>query len=160
MSNPIYTCFFNSPVGNLKIEANESALKAIHFLESDVKLPAPSPHSHAILLDTVEQLKGYFNGTQTSFSLAMQPDGSSFEKQVWHELKSLPPGTTITYKGLAKKLGDPNKVRAVGRANGQNPIPIVIPCHRVIGANNKLTGYAGGIERKRWLLQHEGAILL
>lgn len=160
MNNPIHSCFLNSPVGNLKIEANDGGLTAIHFLESDVDLPAPPPNSKPVLLDTVEQLNEYFSGSRSSFNLAIEPEGTLFENEVWQELTNISWGETLTYKELAKRLGDSNKVRAVGRANGQNPLPIVIPCHRVIGANNKLTGYAGGIKRKRWLLQHEGAILL
>jgi methylated-DNA-[protein]-cysteine S-methyltransferase len=90
----------------------------------------------------------------------VKPAGTNFQRSVWKKLQDIPYGKTVTYGELAENLGDANKVRAVGKANGSNPIPIIIPCHRVIGADNKLVGYAGGISRKRYLLRHEGAILL
>ncbi|MDX1637951.1 MAG: methylated-DNA--[protein]-cysteine S-methyltransferase [Balneolaceae bacterium] len=106
------------------------------------------------------QLREYFEGRRTVFDLPLNPSGSEFQVRVWKSLQSVGFGETVTYGQLAERLGDPDTVRAVGRANGQNPIPVVIPCHRVIGSNGMLVGYSGGIERKEWLLKHEGALLL
>lgn len=106
------------------------------------------------------QLQEYFDGNRHSFQLNLEPDGTEFEQKVWSILQNIQCGTTKSYGQIATKLGDKNSAQAVGSANGKNPIAIVIPCHRVIGANNDLTGYAGGIHRKEWLLKHEGALLL
>lgn len=106
------------------------------------------------------QLQEYFDGNRHSFQLNLEPDGTEFEQKVWSILQDIQCGTTTSYGQIATKLGDKNSAQAVGSANGKNPIAIVIPCHRVIGANNDLTGYAGGIHRKEWLLKHEGALLL
>jgi methylated-DNA-[protein]-cysteine S-methyltransferase len=160
MRKPPYCSFIDSPIGGLKLEAANTALTAMKFTES----PADAKHNHSstiqLLIKAKKQLNEYFTGDRTTFDLPLQPTGTSFEQSVWNELMKIPYGASITYKQLAQNLGDVNKVRAVGRANGQNPLPIVIPCHRVTGSDQKLIGYAGGIERKRWLLQHEGAILL
>lgn len=106
------------------------------------------------------QLKEYFNGRRSEFHLELLPDGTRFEKEVWEQLLKIPQGSTTSYGAIARKLGDEKASQAVGKANGKNPIAIVIPCHRVIGADQKLTGYAGGMERKEWLLKHEGALLI
>ncbi len=149
---------YDSPFGSLELEAADEALTAIRF--DDFEGDDNSISDNEVLTRTKKQLAEYFNGSRTAFDLRLKPEGTDFEKEVWKQLSGIKYGTTITYAELAKQLADPNKVRAVGRANGQNPIPIVIPCHRVIGAGNKLVGYSGGIENKRWLLQHEGALLL
>lgn len=107
------------------------------------------------LAEAVNQLKEYFNGKRQSFSLPLAPEGTEFQKQVWKELCNIPYGETISYKTLATRAGNVNASRAVGMANNRNPIGIIIPCHRVIGANGSLTGYAGGLDRKEWLLNHE-----
>ena len=149
----------DSPVGRLRLEAADGKLVALHFDEAvDEKMR--HSEEEAVIKNVHMQLDEYFAGERQQFDLPLAPAGTDFEREVWNALAEIPFGQTITYLQLAKKLGDSNKVRAVGRANGQNPVAIIIPCHRVIGANNKLTGYAGGIERKRWLLQHEGALLL
>lgn len=106
------------------------------------------------------QLREYFEGNRDSFQLNMEPEGTDFERSVWKALLSIPNGKTCSYGDVAKQIGDAKASQAVGRANGKNPIAIVIPCHRVIGADKKLTGYAGGLERKEWLLKHEGALLI
>lgn len=106
------------------------------------------------------QLSEYFDGLRSEFHLELHPDGTRFEKEVWEQLLNIPQGSTTSYGTIAKKIGDEKASQAVGRANGKNPIAIVIPCHRVIGADQKLTGYAGGMERKEWLLKHEGALLI
>jgi len=105
------------------------------------------------------QLDEYFARTRTSFDLPLDAEGTAFERRVWDLLRAIPYGTTTSYGELARRLGEPKEARAVGAANGKNPIPIIVPCHRVIGANGDLTGFGGGLERKRWLLEHEGALL-
>ncbi len=106
------------------------------------------------------QLQEYFNGSRNSFHLSLEPDGTTFEHRVWEQLQQIKCGSTASYGQIATKIGDKKSAQAVGAANGKNPIAIVIPCHRIIGSNNDLTGYAGGIHRKEWLLKHEGALLL
>lgn len=151
--------YLDSPVGVLQLEATEMGLTRVYFSEHPVNR-AHSTSSSPILRQTKSQLQEYFAGTRTTFHLPLAPQGTPFEKKVWHLLQSIGFGQTVTYLQLAKKLGNSNKVRAVGRANGHNPLAIIIPCHRVIGAGDKLTGYSGGVENKRWLLQHEGFLLL
>lgn len=106
------------------------------------------------------QLREYFEGLRDSFQLELQPEGTDFEKSVWDKLLEIPNGQTCSYGDIARGIGDAKASQAVGRANGKNPIAIVIPCHRVIGSDNKLTGYTGGLERKEWLLKHEGSLLI
>lgn len=106
------------------------------------------------------QLREYFAGKRFAFSLDLNPSGSDFEHKVWNELQNIPGGSTTSYGKIAAKLNSPGGAQAVGHANSKNPIAIVIPCHRVIASDNKLTGYAGGLHRKEWLLKHEGALLL
>jgi methylated-DNA-[protein]-cysteine S-methyltransferase len=160
MKKSVYSCCIDTPIGFLRLETNNKALTAIRFVDSAEDTNIETPDLPAVLSDTAKQLKEYFKGDRSDFDIPVAPSGTNFEQEVWQELQQIGYGATITYVQLAHRLGDPNKVRAVGRANGQNPLPLIIPCHRVIGANNKLTGYAGGVERKRWLLQHEGALLL
>jgi methylated-DNA-[protein]-cysteine S-methyltransferase len=106
------------------------------------------------------QLREYFEGNRNTFDVNLEADGTAFEHNVWDQLNKIPFGSTTTYGTIAKKIGDPNASQAVGSANGKNPIAIIVPCHRVVGSNNNLTGYAGGLDRKEWLLKHEGALLL
>lgn len=149
---------YHSSIGWLGISATDGFLNAIQFLDEDPK--SEFSDSNPIIEQTIAELSEYFDGNRNEFSIPLKPEGSEFQQTVWEQLQEIPYGQTTTYGKLAKKLGDPNKVRAVGKANGQNPIPIIIPCHRVIGADNSLVGYAGGISRKQYLLKHEGAILL
>ncbi len=152
------TYFFDSPIGWLELSASKSALKQIRFHK---KRPDGSKNeSNSIIEQTIRELSEYFKGMRTHFSIPVNAEGTKFQQAVWRLLRKIPYGTTINYGELAQKMGDANKVRAVGKANGQNPVPIIIPCHRVIGANNNLVGYAGGISRKKYLLKHEGALLL
>jgi methylated-DNA-[protein]-cysteine S-methyltransferase len=112
------------------------------------------------LLDRVEaQLDEYFAGKRTTFDLPLEPRGTDFQLSVWELLRKIPYGVTTSYGELARRLGEPKASRAVGAANGANPIPIIVPCHRVVGSKGELTGFGGGIERKRWLLEHEGALM-
>lgn len=142
---------FSSPVGFLIVKSDGAAITEIHFSETDVE----EKYSCAVLENSLEQLQNYFSGKSLSFDLLLKPEGTEFQQKVWAELLKIPFGETITYHELAVRLGDAKVIRAAGTANGKNPIAIVIPCHRVIGAGNKLTGYAGGIGRKKWLLEHE-----
>lgn len=154
MQNVLY----RSPVGVLRLEAADEALKAIYFEDDE---SAASTETESVFLSrAIQQLEEYFSGKRTEFELPLAPEGTAFQQSVWCLLRQIPYGKTTSYIKLATMLGDVKKVRAVGNANAQNPIPIIIPCHRVIGVNNHLIGYSGGIARKRFLLQHEGAILL
>jgi len=155
----LQTFIYPSPIGNLVLETTSDKIVRIKFngrFEPDKSAENGNPFYRKIK----EQLDRYFAGTLKTFNLPTSPEGTPFQQDVWNALTDIPYGTTVTYRQLAERLGNSDAVRAVGRANGQNPVPIVIPCHRVIGADNKLVGYGGGIERKRWLLQHEGALLL
>ena len=145
-----------TPVGILQITVNENYIRKIAFTDQ----PNGARASHPILQKVRAQLLEYFEGERQTFDLPLQPEGTEFQQRVWKALSKIPYGTTITYLELAERLGNPDSIRAAGRANGQNPLPIVIPCHRVIGADGKLVGYSGGINRKEWLLKHEGALLI
>jgi methylated-DNA-[protein]-cysteine S-methyltransferase len=162
---------FASPVGPLTVVASADAVVAIRWdTESDARLADahnpvdgrlgddfddPAPGEHAVLDQAVAQLREYFAGTRTTFDLPVAPQGTEFQQQAWGALRGIPYGETISYSEQARRLGDAKKSRAVGAANGRNPIPIVIPCHRVVAADGKLTGFAGGIATKAWLLDHE-----
>jgi len=148
--------YTKSPLGILKIEANDTYLVSLKFSESKTD----NKSGNEITQHAVIQLKEYFEGKRSSFEIPLRPAGSQFEQKVWSELQRIPFGSTTTYGNIARKLGDVNSVRAVGRANGRNPIPVIIPCHRVVGSDNSLTGYSGGLERKEWLLSHEGVLLI
>jgi len=150
-----YVSYLESPIGFLRILSNGMGITEIKFIDYD---GPDEPDTHTESAKT--QLREYFESRRDEFSLTLLPDGTDFEQKVWKELLHISVGSTISYGSIAKKLGDKNFAQAVGHANGKNPIAIVIPCHRVIGADNKLVGYAGGMERKEWLLKHEGALLL
>jgi methylated-DNA-[protein]-cysteine S-methyltransferase len=111
-----------------------------------------------VLARAGQQLGEYFAGTRTTFDIPLDAPGTAFQRRVWDALRAIPYGTTLSYGELARRLGDVRATRAVGAANGKNPIPIIVPCHRVVGANGALTGFGGGLDRKRWLLEHEGAL--
>jgi methylated-DNA-[protein]-cysteine S-methyltransferase len=146
--------WMESPVGRLLLAADDAGLR--HIIFEDGREPA-QPHPQwredpTRLAETVRQLHAWFAGELREFDLKVAPEGSEFHQRVWRELLNIPYGETITYGELARRVGSPNASRAVGRANGANPIPIVIPCHRVIGTDGKLTGYGGGLPRKGFLL--------
>ncbi len=144
-----------SPVGPLRVVADEDALVAILFLRNG-KPADESPEGSTPVLDAaIAQLGEYFAGKRTTFELPLRPEGTDFQRAVWHALGDIELGETCADSDIARAVGRPDAVRAVGAANGQNPISIVIPCHRVIGKNGTLTGYGGGLENKRWLLDHE-----
>ena len=146
------TCYIHSPLGRTKIEGNADGISTITVLNSDEKLTDIIPEG---LQDCVYQLHEYFEGTRQQFSLKLNPKGTKFQQKVWKALQTIPYGTTTTYLKLSQQLGDVKAIRAVANANGKNPLWIVIPCHRVIGSDGSLTGYAGGLQRKQWLLEHE-----
>jgi methylated-DNA-[protein]-cysteine S-methyltransferase len=140
-----------SPVGDILLRADAAGrLTALHLRHDGDLHPAGGPFDRAR-----KQLDAYFAGELERFDLPLAPHGTPFQLRVWEELRRIPYGQTISYSELARRLGDRKLVRAVGLANGRNPLSIVIPCHRVVGADGSLVGYGGGLERKRWLLEHE-----
>jgi methylated-DNA-[protein]-cysteine S-methyltransferase len=145
------TVFINSPLGIIKIVGDENGISEISVLsEGDITTKIPKQ-----LKEAVSQLKDYFSGKRNDFDFKINPKGTEFQQKVWQELLKIPFGKTISYLDLSKKLGDVKAIRAVASANGKNPLWIVIPCHRVIGTDGSLTGYAGGLWRKKWLIEHE-----
>lgn len=146
------TCIIKSPLGFTKIIGNENGITSVTVLNSEEKITDVIPTE---LEDCVIQLNEYFEGTRKQFDLKLNAEGSSFQKKVWKQLKEIPYGKTISYLELSKQLGDVKAIRAVANANGKNPLWIIVPCHRVIGSNGSLAGYAGGLHRKKWLLEHE-----
>lgn len=155
------TITMRSPVGELRLIAGDSGLRAILWSAEDVTRIAFIEGADLVegttpILDrTVMQLEEYFAGTRREFDLPLDPAGTPFQQSAWMVLRTIPYGKTISYGQQALQLGDPNKARAVGAANGKNPLSIVVPCHRVIGSTGHLTGFAGGLDTKSWLLDHE-----
>jgi methylated-DNA-[protein]-cysteine S-methyltransferase len=148
-----YTTTIDSPVGPLVLTSDGTALTRVLF--DTTPDPAWSTEPCAVLDDAVAQLKEYFAGERTAFDIPLDPAGTDFQKATWLQLREIPYAQTINYGQLATRVGNPHASRAVGLANGRNPISIVVPCHRVIGANGSLTGYGGGLDRKRTLLDLE-----
>jgi len=153
MEGKKHIIYYDSPLGKLQIIGDDEAVYSLLFDKEYV--PASDGTLPTALAACCTQLDEFFEGTRKDFELPLQPAGTFFQQSVWSELRYIPYGKTISYLELAKKLGDENSVRAVGSANGKNPIAIIIPCHRVIGMNHKLVGYGGGLWRKQWLLEHE-----
>ncbi|MCK0144208.1 methylated-DNA--[protein]-cysteine S-methyltransferase [Arenibacter sp. F26102] len=149
------TAIVNTPLGITKIEGDENGLISITVFDSEEKVSDIIPE---VLEDAVYQLEEYFEGSRTEFSLTLNPEGTDFQIKVWQALQQIPYGKTVSYLELSKTLGDVKAIRAVAAANGRNPLWIVVPCHRVIGSDGSLTGYAGGIHRKKWLLEHESPV--
>ena len=145
-------CYVNSPLGVTKIVGNENGIASISVLDSEEEITHIIPEE---LQDCVYQLNEYFEGTRKQFNLKLNPQGTDFQQDIWKLLQAIPYGKTTSYLELSKKFGDAKAIRAVANANGKNPLWIVVPCHRVIGSNGSLTGYAGGLHRKQWLLEHE-----
>ncbi|WP_299523482.1 methylated-DNA--[protein]-cysteine S-methyltransferase [Winogradskyella sp.] len=146
------TCYIETPLGHAKIVGDDNGITSVSILDTKEELSELIPES---LLDCATQLKAYFNNQLKSFDLNLNPEGTTFQKKVWNALLDIPFGKTTTYLQLSKQLGDVKAIRAVANANGKNPLWIIIPCHRVIGSDGSLTGYAGGLHRKQWLLNHE-----
>lgn len=147
---------YTSPIGQIKIVANEDCIHALTFTEG-TELPSNKllSESPAVIHQCIDELIEYFNGTRTKFNVPIHQEGTDFQQKVWKELYEVPYAKTMSYADLAKKLGDPKVIRAAASANGKNTIAIIVPCHRIIGSDRNLTGYAWGLERKKWLLQHE-----
>lgn len=146
------TCIINSPLGYTKISGDKDGITAVEVVNTDEELSEIIPET---LLECVTQLKAYFKNELKNFDLKLNPQGTVFQKKVWKQLNAIPYGKTISYLQLSKQLGDVKAIRAAASANGKNPLWIIIPCHRVIGSDGTLTGYAGGLHRKQWLLNHE-----
>lgn len=160
----LVTTTMPSPVGPLVIFADDSGLRAVLWpgegFDSFGLDEAHEDDTHPVLLETRRQLDEYFAGSRQTFDLPLAPQGTEFQHSAWRVLRGIPFGATISYGEQARRLGDPNKARAVGAANGRNPIPIIVPCHRVIGATGHLTGFAAGVDTKAWLLDHEQRVLV
>lgn len=153
----LFTTTMKSPVGDLRLYANEGALTAI-YLENHKRAPtlsASEGDNHPVLREARRQLEEYFAGKRHAFELPMDPAGTPFQQTVWKALREIPWGVTWSYAELARHIGRQGAARAVGSANARNPLSIVVPCHRVVGSSGALTGYAGGVPTKQWLLEHE-----
>ena len=149
----IYQQTLQTPLGELAVRANDSGITHVQFLAAtDIK-----EQGNAITALGIEQLSEYFAGERQGFTLPLAPQGTDFQHKIWTALQTIEFGVTCSYGDIAKHIHQPTAARAVGMANSKNPIAIVIPCHRVIGKNGTLTGYAGGLDKKSWLLQHEQA---
>jgi methylated-DNA-[protein]-cysteine S-methyltransferase len=146
-----------SPVGPLSITVSEGVLRSLH-LDGASDAERGSRPDGAVLSSVVAQLEAYFEGTLHGFDVPLGAEGTAFQRAVWDELTRIPYGTVASYGEVARRVGKPSAARAVGAANHNNPIAIIVPCHRVVGANGSLTGYAGGVWRKEWLLKHEGFV--
>ncbi|WP_245970223.1 methylated-DNA--[protein]-cysteine S-methyltransferase [Pseudochryseolinea flava] len=147
--------YYESPVGTLLIESQDDAITTVNFLKDIRRQPIVTP----VITQCIEELDEYFYKGRKFFTVEIQLNGTDFQKRVWNELTTIPFGTTTSYEDIALRIGDIKSIRAVGVANGQNPIAIIVPCHRVIGKNGDLVGYGGGMDNKEWLLHHEGSLL-
>lgn len=159
----LFSAVMDTPVGAITIVASDRGVRAILWPDDDayrVRLPTTSRDpEHPVIVATITQLGEYFDGEREEFDLPLDPVGTDFQQSAWMALRTIPYGTTVSYGEQASRMGDRRKARAVGAANGRNPISIVVPCHRVVGANGALTGFAGGIDTKAWLLDHERGLL-
>lgn len=151
-----YTAYFASPIGYLKIEGTDDYVSSVSFSKTFENNPTYLP---GCIKECISQLSEYFREERRTFDVPLSPKGTEFQKEVWKKLQMIPHGTAASYKTIADKIGKPKATRAVGNANNKNPLAIIVPCHRVIGSNGKLTGYAGGLWRKDWLLRHEQSAL-
>ncbi|WP_298340570.1 methylated-DNA--[protein]-cysteine S-methyltransferase [uncultured Algibacter sp.] len=145
-------CIIKSPLGFTKIIGDVDGIASVTVLNSEEKITDIIPIE---LEDCVIQLHEYFEGSRKQFDLKLNPSGTDFQKKIWKLLEVIPYGKTTSYLDLSKQHGDVKAIRAVANANGKNPLWIIVPCHRVIGSDGSLTGYAGGLHRKKWLLEHE-----
>lgn len=154
MAETIVT-YYHSPLGLLKIAGTPDFISEVSFHDTTQKNQSHNRDMPPLFIQCIEQLIQYFHGERRVFELPVNQEGTAFQKEVWNLLMAIPYGKTISYLDLAKKTGDPKATRAVANANGKNDIAIIVPCHRVIGSNRDLVGYAGGLWRKKWLLEHE-----
>lgn len=151
---------YESPLGRLRLAGEHGFLTGVYFEDHGSPVLQDPRESPEAFHHVTTQLTEYFAGTRRAFDLPLRPAGTDFQRRVWNALLEIPFGATESYGDLADRLGDRKASRAVGLANGKNPISIIIPCHRVLGADGSLTGYGGGVDRKLWLLRHEGALLI
>lgn len=147
----LYTAYASSPVGTLKLQCSDRYIKSVTFCEAEGR----EADEHKLLFMCTKQLEEYFAGKRKVFNLPLNQDGTEFQSKVWNLLYKIPYGKTISYQELSRQYGDPKAIRAVASANGRNNLAIIVPCHRVIGSDQSLVGYAGGLWRKKWLLAHE-----
>lgn len=150
--SPIYFDYCDSPIGLIEIAGTSTAVIALNFVAERCREVA----SHSLVTEAVRQLDEYFDGNRRTFNIEMALEGTEFQQQVWQQLQTVPYGCVASYQDIARGVGRPAAVRAVGAANGRNPIAIMVPCHRIIGKNGHLVGYGSGLWRKEWLLKHEG----
>lgn len=150
----MHSAVIKTPLGFAELKGDENGLASVTVFDNE----KPLDIIPEILEDAVHQLTEYFEGRRKEFTLTLQLEGTEFQKKVWNELLNIPYGKTLSYLELSKKLGDVKAIRAVASANGKNPLWIIVPCHRVIGSNGDLIGYAGGLHRKKWLLEHESPV--
>ncbi len=152
----LYKAYYNSPIGTIEITATEEAIVSVLFTEEPaVPISSGLP---ACLLDCLQQLAEYFAGERKTFDLPIASAGTNFQEQVWHQLEKINFGQTLSYYDLSVQLGNLGAIRAVGNANGKNKLLLIRPCHRVVGSDGQMVGYAGGLWRKKWLLAHERKI--
>ena len=149
--------YYHSPLGWIEIQASHEAVTSLVFCDEQTN---DAGNDSPILVECIRQLDEYFSGQRTCFDIPVHQKGTEFQQSVWNVLTGIPFGKTVSYGDVAKILNNPKSMRAVGAANGKNKVWIIVPCHRVIGANGSMTGYAGGIERKKWLLAHENSLNL
>ena len=154
----IFTTYYHSPVGLLKISGTDDYISEVTFHDTSQKAEGNKKHLPAMVINCIEQLIQYFNGERRVFELPLNQPGTAFQQDVWSILTQIPFGKTISYLDLARTTGDTKATRAVANANGKNNIAIIVPCHRVIGSTGELTGYAGGLWRKKWLLELEAKV--
>ena len=158
---PTFTQIYHSPIGIIKIVADEFCIEELVFIEdAQMNQLTLSTNTPEVINQCIDELIEYFAGKRKHFSVAINQAGTDFQQKVWKELYEVPFSKTLSYGELAKKMGDPNLVRAAASANGKNKIAIIVPCHRIVGADRSLVGYAWGKARKKWLLQHEFRIEL
>ena len=155
MESNLEIAYYNSPIGTLEIKGDADGIQSVLFIDEEVE---ETKNSSEVLQNCITQLDEYFSGTRKEFELHLNIKATKFQEKVWRALLHIPFGKTRSYLEQAKGLGDVKAIRAVALANGKNPIAIIIPCHRIVGSDGSLTGYAGGIHRKKWLLEHEGVL--
>ena len=155
MESNLEIAYYNSPIGTLEIKGDADGIQSVLFIDEEVE---ETKNSSEVLQNCITQLDEYFSGTRKEFELHLNIKATKFQEKVWRALLHIPFGKTRSYLEQAKALGDVKAIRAVASANGKNPIAIIIPCHRIVGSDGSLTGYAGGIHRKKWLLEHEGVL--
>jgi methylated-DNA-[protein]-cysteine S-methyltransferase len=153
--NELYYTYYDSPIGLLKIGGSDSYISELSFVDNKQQIAHGEPGISDVIHECTEQLIEFFQGRRRVFNIPVYQEGTAFQQRVWSELIDIPFGKTISYLELAKRLGDPKVIRAAAHTNGKNNIAIIVPCHRVIGSNHSLVGYAGGLWRKKWLLEHE-----